>query len=64
MGWSGITISSDGKEIVKDLRGNTKMTQIGERGAESRLYLHKILPILLLPIGIVEVAASSVSYDG
>jgi len=34
------------------------MTQIGERGAESRLYLHKILPILLLPIGIVEVAKS------
>ena len=33
----GITISSDSEEIVKDLQGNTKMTQIPERGAESRV---------------------------
>jgi hypothetical protein len=33
----GITISSDGEEIVKDLRENTKMMQIGERAAERRL---------------------------
>jgi hypothetical protein len=39
MGWLGITISSVGEEIVKALQENTKMTQIGERGAESRIKL-------------------------
>jgi hypothetical protein len=38
VGWSGITISSDDAEIVKGLQGNTKMTQIRKRGAESRLH--------------------------
>jgi hypothetical protein len=37
MGWSGITISSDEEEIVKDLQGNIKMIKSGEGGAERRV---------------------------
>jgi hypothetical protein len=36
IGWSGMTISSNGEQIVKDLPGNTKKTQIKKGGAESR----------------------------
>ena len=37
-GWSGIAISSQREEIVKDLPENTKITQIAEIDAESRIY--------------------------
>jgi hypothetical protein len=32
-----IIISSDGEEILMDLQGNAKITQIAQRGAESRV---------------------------
>src|SRR2546430_5753748 len=35
-GCSGMTISSEGEPIVKDLQRNTKITQIAKRGAERR----------------------------
>jgi hypothetical protein len=35
-GCSGMTISSDGEQLVKDLQRNTKITQIAKRGAERR----------------------------
>jgi len=34
----GMTISSDDEQIVKDLPGNTKIPQIEEGDAESRLH--------------------------
>jgi hypothetical protein len=37
VGESGITISSESEESVKDLQRNTKMTHIAEGGAESRI---------------------------
>jgi hypothetical protein len=37
VGWSGIAISSHSEEIVKDPPENTKITQIAEIDAESRL---------------------------
>src|SRR5688500_1426671 len=37
VGWSAIILSSDGEEILMDLQGNAKITQIAQRGAESRL---------------------------
>src|SRR2546430_9830892 len=36
-GCSGMTISSEGEPIVKDLQRNTKITQIAKRGAERRV---------------------------
>lgn len=38
MGWSGITLSSDLEESVKDLQENTKIAQTAESDAESRIY--------------------------
>jgi hypothetical protein len=37
VGCSGIIISSEGEEIVYELRSDTKMIQISERGVESQL---------------------------
>jgi hypothetical protein len=37
MGGVGISISSAPQEIVKDLWGNTKITQIAERDAERQV---------------------------
>src|SRR4029453_8285080 len=39
-GCSGMTISSEGEPLVKDLQRNTKITQIAKRGAERRIKSH------------------------
>jgi hypothetical protein len=38
-----MTISSHSEQIVQDLQQHTKMTQIGDRGAESRLNPYAVL---------------------
>jgi hypothetical protein len=47
-GCSGMTISSEGEPIVKDLQRNTNITQIAKRGAERRLYTSEALEAYLI----------------
>jgi hypothetical protein len=46
MGSAGIIISSQGEEILQHLQANTKIPQIAERGAESRMYASKIFQFI------------------